>query len=365
MSRDDKGRFESEYVLSEYADIHDSYAEWVNVSIDKEPTQNRLKDDVRTYLHWAEEENVHPYEATENDVRRYIKSLTIAGDADTTITRRTASVSKYYHTLLTDPDLEGVLQIDVNPCAHISLPKDFEISAQSEYVTVIRREGREDTLAPSYESLKPIFNHVPGKRPATRTRNKLICHLAWQTAMRSDELSRVRLDNIDLNKREIKIRSSKLKPKQELYIRRVWWEPDLNPLMHRWINLHREQLNPKANDEFLFVGAANGHEKDNKSDYQLAPGTISRVVKRAAHNAGIQEPLVKDAKGGVKQWLYTAHRLRHSRITYLCNEVDDLSIHFVRMMAGHENLDTTLDYVEADWETARTKYQTRLAESSA
>jgi integrase/recombinase XerD len=356
VERNDKGQFVAKYEIDTYEDIYNNYAEWVKVTVDKETTRTRLEDDLRPYLHWCEENDVHPYEAVERDVRRYIKQLRLNKDAPTTITRRVASVSKYYHTILNDPDIE--LDIDENPVADISLPKDFEIKNTAEYVTILRRAGQDDIVAVDYEVLKPLFDHVPGKTPPTRTRNELMCRLLWQTALRGDEMSRIRCDNIDWERREIKIRSSKLNEEDhELYIRRVWWEPELDLLMRRWYDSHRSQLNNKANDEYFFIGAANGHEKDDVYDYKLTPSTISRIVKEAADNAGIQEPLTRDTDDSVKQWLYTAHRLRHSRITHLCNKVDDLSIHFVRMLAGHEDISTTLDYVRNDWDEAREHYQ--------
>jgi site-specific recombinase XerD len=122
-------------------------------------------------------------------------------------------------------------------------------------------------------------------------------------------------------------------------------DDELDLLMRRWES-KRSDADPDEESPYLFIG-----EKET----QLNPSTISRIVKDAAHNADIQEPLVRDTDGSVQQWLYTAHRLRHSRITHLANKTN-LNLNFIRMMAGHAKLETTIDYVDPDWEKARTSY---------
>jgi integrase/recombinase XerD len=264
--------------------------------------------------------------------------------ADTTITRRFASVSKYYHFLATDPDIDRDIE---NPTADISLPRDYKVTNSSEYYRVLDLEGRKDIIAPSFEQLQPIFDHVPGQKQFTRLRNELICRLLWQTAVRSEELSRIRLDKISWDSRDIEFRSAKLNRDDhpDLYYRHVWWEPNLDMLMHRWKS-KRSEADPEGDSPYLFIG---------EQGDQLEPSYISRIVKDAAFNAGIQEPLVRAEDGTVKQYLYTAHRLRHSRITHLANETD-MDLNFIRMMAGHAKLETTISYVDTDWDAAQSAY---------
>jgi integrase/recombinase XerD len=80
----------------------------------------------------------------------------------------------------------------------------------------------------------------------------------------------------------------------------------------------------------------------------------------------VQEPLVGSGDN-TQQWLYTAHRLRHSRITYLANEAgpneEGMDLNALRMMAGHAKFDTTLDYVQGDWDTTRARFKKATAES--
>lgn len=362
MNRTDKGRFESSVELQEHSDQYNQYAEWVGNNARKDSTEERLKAGVKQWLYWCESNDVEPSTAVEEDVRAYIQHLQSEDKAETTITRRVASVSKYYHSL--KHDVHADWKIDENPTSRINLRRDYNITNSSQYVTVLAREGRDDILSLSKEDIRELWqpDAIPGSRQETRTRNELLIRIGYQTALRSDEISRIRCRNVDFENREITVRSSKLNEDEhpELYHRKVWWEPDLDLLMHRWEDSHRSQLNKKANDEYFFIGSDNGHEKDDVHDYQLEPSTISRIVKDAGHNAGIQEPLMRDADGGVKQWLVTAHRLRHSRITHLANYAHDgegMDLNALRMMSGHAKFDTTLGYVQGDWDVARQRYR--------
>ncbi|WP_218836343.1 tyrosine-type recombinase/integrase [Halorarum salinum] len=364
MERNDKGQFEAKYRLEENTDHYEQYAEWVLLNVDKETTQDRLKAGVRAWLYWCEQQDVDPLTVEEDDVRLYIQHLQRDNYANPTITRRVASVSKYYHGLKHNAEAEW--KLERNPTTDINLRKDYDIKNTSDYVTVLYREGRKDIIALGPDKIKPLVEpeNIPGSNPATRTRNELIIRLFWQTAVRGDELSRFRYGNIDWDKRDIEFRSAKLNPEDhpDLYYRHVWWEPNLDYLMYRWKESHREQMNPNAGDSpYLFVTSQNGSEKDL---YRMSPSEMSRIVKRAAHNAGVQEPLVGSGDD-VKQWLYTAHRLRHSRITFLANDANDdegMDLNSLRMMAGHAKFDTTLDYVKGDWETARQRFRTATPE---
>lgn len=123
------------------------------------------------------------------------------------------------------------------------------------------------------------------------------------------------------------------------------FEESLDYLMYRYLD-QRSDKDPDEEYDYLIIGNRGG---------QLEPSTLSRIVKDSAHEAEIQEPLTTNPDGSVKQWLYTAHRLRHSRITYLANKTD-MDLNFIRMMAGHEQMDTTLEYVDNNWDEVRSAY---------
>lgn len=111
-----------------------------------------------------------------------------------------------------------------NPTEDISLPRDYGIQNLSEYVRVLDQEGKTGIISPSAADVRKLFEHVPGKRNFTQTRNELMVRLFWETALRSDEMSRVKMRNIDDDQREITVRSAKLNRNEhpDLYHRRMW-----------------------------------------------------------------------------------------------------------------------------------------------
>ena len=233
MKRNDQGQFTSDRELSgKYKPLYDDYSGWITATSEKQTTTDRLKEGVKAWLYWCLQEDIDPKAADKRSVNKYIRMMIADDYAKTTITRRFYSVSKYYHFLINDPETEFDLE---NPTADISLPKDHDIRNLSEYPRVLAIDGRKDIIAPSFEQLKPIFANVPGKKDFTKVRNELICRLLWQTALRSEELSRVRLDNITWDDRDIELRSAKLNQEDhpDLYFRHVWWEPNIDYLMHR------------------------------------------------------------------------------------------------------------------------------------
>ena len=347
MTRNEKGQFEGKRELTKHKDLYQQYSEWLVINASKDTTITRRKSGAEAWLAWCENNDCDPITASPSDIRSFIKSMQLDGLVDTTICSRFASVSKFFHYLKTDPDRPDDEKIE-NPTAEVNLRRDHDITNTAEYTSVIHREGREDIIAPSYEELKPLFEYAPGDTGFSKVRNELICRMFWQTALRSDELARVRVNKVDTDNRQIKIRSAKLNQEDhpDLYQRYVFYEPHLDYLIHRWLD-KRAEKDPDEENSYFFIGQRGG---------QLNSAYLSRIVKEAAHNAGIQEPLAKDADGSVKQWLYTAHRLRHSRITHLANKTD-MDLNFIRMMAGHASMDTTLDYVDPDWDEARLAFQ--------
>jgi integrase/recombinase XerD len=169
MNRDDSGRFESKAELSDdYHGYFEDYAEWVTVHVDKGWTQERLKAGVKAWLRFYEDEGLDLLSADENDVRVYIDDLVREEYAETAITRRVALVSKFYIYHRSDPQHSE--EID-NPTEDISLPRDYGIQNLSEYVRVLDQEGKTDIISPSAADVRKLFEHVPGKRNFTQTRN--------------------------------------------------------------------------------------------------------------------------------------------------------------------------------------------------
>lgn len=342
-TRNDSGQFESQGTVSEYQDIFEQYSDWVNAFTEKDQTASRRIAGCKSWFLWCADTDTNPLCADEHAITQWVQDVINDGYADTTISSRFTSISMFYTWLLSDSGIDH--SIEDHPTESVELSR-YGVSNSSQYKRLIKRDGRKDIIAPSYDEFEPMFNTVPGKTDFVRVRNELICRLFWQTALRSDELSRVKTENVDLDKRQIEVRSSKLnEDDHDLYVRKTFFEDTLDYLMHRYLD-KRADKDPESEYDYLIIGNRGG---------KVNPSTLSRIVKDSAHEAGIQEPLTTNPDGSVKQWLYTAHRLRHSRITHLANKTD-MDLNFIRMLAGHEQIETTLEYVDNDWDEARNAY---------
>lgn len=343
--RDDKGRFaESNGELEEYRELFEDFSSRINRQKENTNTIERHKKGVRYWLLWCEDNDIDPREVRRRDVVRYLDS--ILGYSPAEIGSRYSAVNVFYSWFceIVDPDLD-------HPSAEIDITEEpFSVNTDSvRYVDELKRDGnRENVKILSKAEVEELFNreHIP----EPKIRNELIIRLLWQTAVRSDELSRMKKNNLDWDLRDIRIRSSKLDADDDLYHRHVFWDPSLDNLLQEWLFRRREALSPYASEsDYLFLS----HQSE-----QLNSSYISRIVKETAKNAGIQEVMYHDAKGDPR-YLVTAHRLRHSRISYLANHTS-MGIDSLRRMAGHKKLSTTQGYISKSWEDVRNDYHTAI-----
>jgi len=186
----------------------------------------------------------------------------------------------------------------------------------------------------------------PDNIPSPRVRNELAFKLLWYTTMRTRALAEVKLENIDREDGRIVIPNLKPGNNEPPFREVVYPVERVEPLMQEWIDRKRGVLGPYSDSEYLLLT----HQSP-----EMRPSHISRLVKDAARNAGINEIEGKDM-GGKKRWKITGHTIRHSAITYYANQTD-VPIHFIQRQAGHSKIETTLDYVHDDEEAFRREIQ--------
>jgi integrase/recombinase XerD len=97
----------------------------------------------------------------------------------------------------------------------------------------------------------------------------------------------------------------------------------------------------------------------NKSEH-ISASQINEIVKDTARNAEIQEQIAEYADGR-KIHRVTAHTLRHSFAMQMLNSGVD--IRKLQTLLGHDELDTTLIYLQQSKEEA--KEQSRMFQPEA
>lgn len=112
----------------------------------------------------------------------------------------------------------------------------------------------------------------------------------------------------------------------------VYYQPSLDTLLNRWINVGRKSLTT-ADSEYLFP---------TFKTEKITGKQISKTVRKAAENAGLQEVAFTDASGG-EHVKITAHTLRHSHaVQCLKNGMDTRTL---QKLLGHAKIETTERYL--------------------
>ncbi len=149
-----------------------------------------------------------------------------------------------------------------------------------------------------------------------KKRDKAILELFFSTGLRVSELSKLKIENINLKKDEFTVRGKGSK------LRVVFLSPEAKEWASQYLKI-RQDTNP-----YLFIShdkAASGREEQNG----LTPRSIERLVQKYARAAGITKKV-------------TPHTMRHSYATDLLMSGAD--IRSVQAMLGHASITTTQVY---------------------
>jgi site-specific recombinase XerD len=170
--------------------------------------------------------------------------------------------------------------------------------------------------------LKNIDNITNGKLIAHR--DKAILELLFSTGLRVSELTKIKIENINLKKDEFSISGKGKK------IRIVFLSEQSKYWIKKYLEL-RKDMNP-----YLFVShdkrtTSSSTKKSNLEDdfKPITPRTVQRIVQKYAKKAGITKEV-------------TPHTLRHSFATDLLQNGAD--IRSVQSMLGHSSITTTQIY---------------------
>lgn len=276
-------------------------------------TGTARRTDLRLFSQWYDGED--PTELTWEDVEAYLIHLLDEGYQDKTVERRFSSLSSLFSYLDEKKEVvedDPTDKVDVSDLVDGTTMK-AEYERNSEGVVYITPDEKED-----------LCEHVP----APQVRNELIVRLLWQTGLREHELRGIRLEDVDREERRIKIHSAKTHEN-----RTVAYQPNLDLFLDQWIGEFRPGYAVAAESEYLFL---------TPKKQKMAQGSASLMVKKAAHDAGIQEAMGEDAAGNTR-WRVTAHTLRHSHGVQAVK--DDVQLRYIQKHMGHADLSTTEKYL--------------------
>ena len=222
-------------------------------------------------------------------IRNWIVSLVNSQISNRSINRKVTSLKSYYKFL------QKTGEIKVNPLAkHRSLKTEKKIN-----------------IPFSKKEVNDVLDNLNQKKDLTSLRNKLIVELFYSTGIRRVELIKIKISDIDIQNRSIKVLGKRNKERIV---------PILKSVYETLYDYLSERKKYTLNHNYLLIT-----DKGNKIYETL----VYRVI-----NSYFSEVSQKVKK--------SPHVLRHSFATHLLNEGADLNS--IKELLGHSSLASTQVY---------------------
>lgn len=229
-----------------------------------------------------------------SEIRQWIVELVNGGVSNRTINRKISSLNSYYKFL------QKAQQISINP-----LKKHKALKV-----------GKKVQLPFSEEELKQVIEDSIEAVDFESARDKLIIELFYATGIRRIELVNIKLKDVDISNRQIKVLGKRNK---ERYI------PILDSLrkpLEEYL-LYRNRLCEIKGKEFLFL---------TKKGVKIYEMLVYRIINKYFSMASTKSKC-------------SPHVLRHSFATHLLNKGADLNA--VKELLGHTSLAATQVYTHS------------------
>lgn len=268
-------------------------------------TINNYELDIKDYIEFCNNNNINIYKATYFDIKKYLLKLYEKDYKNISISRKISALRTFYSYLY---DLD---KVDKNIFKYISTPKKEK--KLPKYIT--------------NNEIDTIFS-IPDLNTPLGVRNRLILELLYGVGIRVSELCNIKIKDVDLNNKSIRILGKGKK------MRIVYYGSKCEEILNLYLKEYRSIiLNNKTND-YLIVSS-------NKQNKPITTRMIEVIINEIINASAIKKNI-------------TPHTLRHTFATHLLNEGCDILI--VKELLGHSSLDTTGIYTHVSNERLRKVY---------
>lgn len=265
-------------------------------NLDKK-TIKAYKSDLNQFRNYVKNENIF---YTKNIIVKYIFFLNNKKYAVKTVKRKIASLKAFF-TYLSYEDL-----IEINPFHKIKL------------------KLKEPLILPktvSLNILQALFQYIYDEKNKYKSysnkyieiiRNIIILEILLGTGIRISELCNIKQENINIQKKYIKIYGKGSKERIMPVFNENLWN-----LIDEYQNLYIDKL---KHSKYFFI---------NRLGNKLSDQSVRNMIKKIAKNVGINLNI-------------TPHMFRHSFATMLLEE--DVDIRNIQQLLGHSSITTTQIY---------------------
>jgi site-specific recombinase XerD len=277
--------------------------------------------DVKRFVTWFTQTNGESFaleSVTPSDIREYRQFLQVTEQRKAgTINRSLAAIQ----SLMSWAHASG--RVASNPASGIKPVR--QVPSAPQWLTKKEQYALERAIE---KDLQLAQLRYP-KRWRTRRRDASLVQFMFHTGMRLNEISTLRLGDIQLGERSGKVLIRQGKGNKE---RIVPLNSEARKAIQEWL-----AVRPEAESDFLWLAI----EAETK---KLSPRALQRIIKRYAEEAGLAD--------------LTPHVLRH---TFAKNLADQgVGLEKIASLLGHSNLNTTRIYLmpgERDLEQAVRKLE--------
>ena len=251
---------------------------------------------------YLEKEGISYLDVDYSVIRLYFNYLDSFNYSKNTIAKKITSARSFYKYLARNNKIKS------NPFSLCSLPKKDKLLPKFLY----------------YNELEEMFSSCDTSNLGIR--NRCILELLYATGMRVGELVNIKLNDIDLKEKYIKILGKGNKE------RIVYFGDYAKEYLEKYIYEVRDNLLKNKKSDYLFI---------NNSGTNLSSRGVELIIKNIIKETSIKSNI-------------TPHVLRHTFATHLLNEGCDILS--VQELLGHESLRATQVYTHITNEGLRNIY---------
>lgn len=274
-----------------------------------EPKRDRIA--VEAFIEWFEAEEKRNWK--KETIEEHLRYLVREGYAKNTITR-----GRYYGLL-------NFAKLQLEPLEE-SLTRDV---SQTDIVKdEMKRTDREEQGRIG-SGARPITEDEKAKmvRAAPTLRTELMVELFDSCGLRAEELAKLRMERIDLDDRELTVRTVK----RENHERTIEFDLRLKFKLEKYIQTERRGYGRES--DYLFVS--------NSSEHPM-PHNVTRTIRELAEDAGVQS--YTEMQNGNQRAEITPHSFRKAYGIRLAEQ--GASIRDIASALGHSNTQSVSTYLD-------------------
>lgn len=238
-------------------------------------------------------------EITREDVETvYIANLAGNGNCAASRSRKLSSVKSFFKWAV----INGI--VVENPVENVESPK------------IAKKAPKVMTICEVSDVIESAKSDNSRESACEGFRNLAVLAIMFGTGVRREELTEIKLQDIDLREGSVLIHGKGNKE------RIAYFNEATQAIVSEYILCHRQKLKPAQESEYVFVSKRHG---------KLSPSTVNRIVNKYF------------AAADIKQKGFTAHSTRKAFATQVYKNTGDIFV--VQNLLGHSSPAVTQRYV--------------------